>query len=43
MFYWFVVFQVRDEYRQDYDEGRGGYGIIVKRKDQYRPLGRPAP
>lgn len=22
--------QVRDEYRVDYDEGRGGYGNIVK-------------
>ena len=35
--------QVRDEYRTDYDEGRGGYGVIVKQKHQYRPLGRPAP
>lgn len=25
-----VGFQVRDEYRIDYDEGRGGYGNIVK-------------
>lgn len=24
------VLQVRDEYRIDYDEGRGGYGNIVK-------------
>lgn len=35
--------QVRDEYRTDYDEGRGGYGVIVKQKHQYRPLGRPVP
>ena len=28
MFYW----QVRDEYRTDYDEGRGGYGKIVATK-----------
>ena len=25
-----ALFQVRDEYRIDYDEGRGGYGNIVK-------------
>ena len=24
--------QVRDEYRTDYDAGRGGYGQIVKQK-----------
>jgi len=36
-------FQVRDEYRTDFDEGRGGYGVIVKQKHQYRPLGRPVP
>ena len=24
--------QVRDEYRTDYDAGRGGYGMIVKQK-----------
>jgi nuclear cap-binding protein subunit 2 len=28
--------QVRDEYRTDYDEGRGGYGIIVKNKSQFQ-------
>jgi len=36
-------FQVRDEYRTDFDEGRGGYGVTVKQKHQYRPLGRPVP
>jgi len=44
--YWLqciMMFQVRDEYRTDYDEGRGGYGIIVKQKHQYRPLARPVP
>ena len=25
-------FQVRDEYRTDYDVGRGGYGQIMKNK-----------
>ena len=25
-------FQVRDEYRTDYDAGRGGYGMIMKQK-----------
>ena len=25
-------FQVRDEYRTDYDGGRGGYGMIMKQK-----------
>lgn len=25
-------FQVRDEYRTDYDEGRGGYGKIIATK-----------
>ena len=25
-------FQVRDEYRTDFDSGRGGYGLIVKQK-----------
>ena len=24
--------QVRDEYRTDYDAGRGGYGMIMKQK-----------
>ena len=27
-----LIFQVRDEYRTDYDEGRGGYGKIVAQK-----------
>lgn len=27
-----VAFQVRDEYRTDYDSGRGGYGKIVQQK-----------
>lgn len=26
------VFQVRDEYRTDFDSGRGGYGKIVQTK-----------
>lgn len=26
--------QVRDEYRQDYDSGRGGYGKILQQKIQ---------
>ena len=26
------LFQVRDEYRTDYDAGRGGYGMIMKQK-----------
>ena len=26
------IFQVRDEYRTDFDGGRGGYGQIVKQK-----------
>ena len=26
--------QVRDEYRTDYDSGRGGYGKLVKQKLQ---------
>lgn len=35
--------QVRDEYRQDYDEGRGGYGVIIKqRQNQQRPIQRTA-
>ena len=28
----FVQNQVRDEYRTDFDGGRGGYGMIVKQK-----------
>ena len=28
------VCQVRDEYRTDYDSGRGGYGKLVKQKLQ---------
>lgn len=27
-----VSWQVRDEYRTDYDSGRGGYGIIMQSK-----------
>ncbi len=27
-----LCFQVRDEYRQDYDSGRGGYGKITAQK-----------
>lgn len=27
-----VMFQVRDEYRTDYDGGRGGYGKIIAQK-----------
>jgi len=30
--------QVRDEYRTDYDDGRGGYGVIMKQKSTYRSL-----
>jgi hypothetical protein len=26
------LFQVRDEYRTDFDSGRGGYGKIVQQK-----------
>lgn len=26
------MFQVRDEYRTDYDAGRGGYGKIIQQK-----------
>ena len=33
MFVSFVLcFKVRDEYRTDFDEGRGGYGKIVAQK-----------
>jgi nuclear cap-binding protein subunit 2 len=28
----FATFQVRDEYRTDFDVGRGGYGQIMKQK-----------
>ena len=28
----YLFFQVRDEYRTDFDGGRGGYGMIVKQK-----------
>jgi len=28
--------QVRDEYRTDFDDGRGGYGIIMKQKSTFR-------
>lgn len=28
----FVWFQVRDEYRSDFDSGRGGYGKIIQQK-----------
>ena len=28
----FLINQVRDEYRTDFDGGRGGYGMIVKQK-----------
>lgn len=27
-----MFFQVRDEYRTDYDGGRGGYGKIIAQK-----------
>lgn len=27
-----LFFKVRDEYRTDYDAGRGGYGKIVQQK-----------
>jgi ribosomal protein L17 len=27
-----VYLKVRDEYRTDYDEGRGGYGKIIQTK-----------
>lgn len=30
----FFVFQVRDEYRSDFDSGRGGYGKIIQQKVQ---------
>lgn len=34
LFVYFSVVQVRDEYRQDYDPGRGGYGKrIVQGKE----------
>ena len=29
---YFYLFKVRDEYRTDFDVGRGGYGQIVKQK-----------
>jgi hypothetical protein len=28
--------QVRDEYREDYDEGRGGYGALLRLQEQDR-------
>lgn len=33
-------FQVRDEYRSDFDSGRGGYGKIIQQK--VTPLGEGA-
>jgi len=32
--------QVRDEYRTDFDDGRGGYGVIMKQKSTFQ---RPTP
>eukprot|EP00128_Syssomonas_multiformis_P010389 Colp12_sorted_trinity150504_noHs@21685 len=34
--------QVRDEYRVDYDAGRGGYGAAGQRVDSPDPSGKPA-
>jgi len=28
--------QVRDEYRTDFDDGRGGYGVIMKQKSTFQ-------
>lgn len=36
----FVCFQVRDEYRTDYDGGRGGYGKIIAQKIAPSPMER---
>ena len=27
--YFYVCFQVRDEYRKDFDQGRGGWGKLI--------------
>lgn len=32
--------QIRDEYRQDYDPARGGYGAIQKRGPPQQPVKR---
>lgn len=32
LYHYFVSIQVRDEYRSDFDSGRGGYGKIIQQK-----------
>lgn len=35
---WIPLLQVRDEYRTDWDAGRGGYGNIVKQELSSRQI-----